>query len=43
MDIFAKGKILTFVSSKKYRRRFYFDAVVNSSEEDLIKRGIVYA
>ena len=41
LDIFAKGKILTFASNTKYKRRFYFDAVIDSSEED--ERGIVYA
>lgn len=37
-DIFAKGKILNF--SKK---NFSFDAVIDSSEEDPDKEGVVYA
>ena len=41
LDIFAKGKILTFASNRKYKRRFYFDAVIDSSEED--ENGIAYA
>jgi hypothetical protein len=42
-DIFAKGKILTFTLKIGFYREFSFDAVIDSSEEDLYKRGVVYA
>ena len=43
MDIFAKGKILTFTSKSGYNSHFSFDAVIDSSEEDLDNPEIVYA
>ena len=41
-DIFAKGKILTFSSDKYFKRPFKFDAVIDSQEEDLDRKGTVY-
>ena len=41
--VFAKGKILTFSPKTYYWKEFHFDAVVDSSEEDLIFKGVVYA
>ena len=43
MDIFAKGKILTFTRRIGKYRKFSFDAVIDSSEEDLYRRDLIYA
>jgi hypothetical protein len=43
MDIFAKGKILTFTRRIGKYRKFSFDAVIDSSEEDLNRRNLIYA
>ena len=42
-DIFSKGKILTFTHKIGFNRTFSFDAVIDSSEEDLYRRNLVYA
>ena len=42
-DIFAKGKILRFTADNRYQKPSYFDAVMDFSEEDQYKKGVVYA
>ena len=42
-DIFAKGKILRFTADDGYQKPSYFDAVMDFSEEDQYKKGVVYA